>query len=76
MRLTQEHQKGKWKYADAEDFFNELKRRREQQRQGSSALYAGQSGQDSIIGGRGQSNLSVPNQPDKSHLEKGGDQRA
>jgi hypothetical protein len=41
MRLTQEHQKGKWKYADAEDFFNELKRRREQQRQGSSALYAG-----------------------------------
>jgi hypothetical protein len=30
MRMTQEHQKGKWKYADAEDFFNELKKRREQ----------------------------------------------
>ena len=29
IRLTQEHQKGKWKYADAEDFFNELKRRKE-----------------------------------------------
>jgi hypothetical protein len=29
MRMTQEHEKGKWKYADAEDFFNELKRRRE-----------------------------------------------
>jgi hypothetical protein len=29
MRMTQEHHKGKWKYADAEDFFNELKRRRE-----------------------------------------------
>ena len=29
MRMTQEHSKGKWRYVDAEDFFNELKRRKE-----------------------------------------------
>ena len=29
LRLTHEHQKGKWKYSDAEDFFNELKKRKE-----------------------------------------------
>ena len=37
MRITQEHQKGQWKYADAEEFFKELKRRR----QASSAMNGG-----------------------------------
>jgi hypothetical protein len=27
--MTHDFDKGKWKYADAEDFFNELKRRKE-----------------------------------------------
>ncbi len=30
LKMAQEHSKGKWRYADAEDFFNELKRRKEQ----------------------------------------------
>ncbi len=29
LRLAQEHEKGKWKYVDAEDFFNELKKRKQ-----------------------------------------------
>jgi hypothetical protein len=28
LRMTHDFEKGKWKYADAEDFFNELKRRK------------------------------------------------
>ncbi len=29
MRLTQDYAKGKWKYADAEDFFAELMKRKQ-----------------------------------------------
>lgn len=29
LRMTQEHAKGKWKYVDPEEFFNELKKRKE-----------------------------------------------
>ncbi len=28
LRMTHDFEKGKWKYADAEDFFNELKKRK------------------------------------------------
>jgi len=51
LRLAQEHSKGKWKYGDAEDFFNELKRRKEMQ-----AANGGEENKDN----RGISNLSIP----------------
>jgi hypothetical protein len=60
LRLTQEHGKGKWKYVDAEDFFNELKKRKEtamsvvDESKHSSA-------RDHNNNGRGVSNLSMPN---------------
>lgn len=50
LRMTQDYQKGKWKYVDAEDFFNELKRRKE------TAMSAVD---ESKLSARGVSNLSA-----------------
>jgi hypothetical protein len=55
MRMTLEHQKGKWKYVDAEDFFNELKRRK-----GTPHSQ----GEDTRTDGRGLSQMSLPLNPD------------
>lgn len=49
LRMTHDFEKGKWKYADAEDFFNELKRRKRE-------------ATESAAKERGNSNMSGVNQ--------------
>lgn len=63
LRMTQEHGKGKWKYVDAEDFFNELKKRKENPADDNSK-------KSSSRDPRGVSNLSMPNNPDNNTLEQ------
>jgi|LauGreDrversion4_2_1035121.scaffolds.fasta_scaffold516194_2 hypothetical protein len=44
LRMTHDFEKGKWKYADAEDFFNELKRRKEANESAAKERHSNMSG--------------------------------
>ncbi len=67
MRMTLEHQKGKWKYVDAEDFFNELKRRK-----GTPHSQD----EDTRTDGRGLSQLGLQLKPDRTARTTKGEQKA